>query len=80
MATASLIPYCTPSIDNGYYQGTGGHDHDDANHPYGSISDNGQPNGASPTYQIAFSATRVGQFEWIDACADYCSTTPGWGA
>jgi len=74
-SNGNFVPNCTPSIINGYYVGTGGHGHDDPGHPFGAITDNGQPNGNSITYQIAFSATRVGQLEWIDACADTCFTT-----
>ena len=41
----------------------------------GTITSNGQPNGASPTYQIAYSATQVGQVESIIVCAQFCSAT-----
>ncbi len=75
----NTVPNCTVSLFNGYYVNTGGHVHDAGTRPtskYGSLSSSGGFYSGYSGHPFTFSASRVGELEWIDACANYCNTYP----
>jgi hypothetical protein len=68
---------CCVGVYRGYYVNTGGHYHDNPPHTtsaYGSVSPTSGCYYGPPGLPITFTASTVGQKEWIDACANYCGT------
>jgi len=73
-----FVPYCNPALGSGYYQYTGGHNHDDPSHISDSYSGYLTATGSNTNtvgLQVTYHATRTGEREFIEVCANTCSTT-----
>lgn len=77
-ANGYFVPYCNPSLASSYYIYTGGHIHEDSSHISNSYSGYLTATGSN-TYtvglQVTYHATRTGEREFIQVCANTCSTT-----
>jgi hypothetical protein len=69
-------------LGSGYYQYSGGHLHDDPSHlTYsGTMSSNGAQNTDTINLQVSYSASRTGEWEYMEACANTCNVTYVWVA
>lgn len=70
-ASGNRLPNRTVTLSNGYRPYTGGHNHDVGTRPtsaYGSLSSRGGTYSGYSGYSFTFTASRVGQTEWIKAC------------
>ncbi len=69
-----IVTYCNVSLYNGYYSYTGGHNHENSSHIWSGLYPYAGNTGCCGL-QVQVYTTSVGQVEWIDTCADVCSTT-----
>ncbi len=72
------LPEGTVTLYNGYRPNTGGHKHNEGTRPasaYGSLSSRGGDYSGGNYYPFTFTASRVGQTEWIQACCSSDCTT-----
>lgn len=77
-SNGNCVPYCNPSVGPGYYQYTGGHNHEDSSHISDSYSGYVTLSGSNTNVvglQATYHATRTGEREYITVCANTCSTT-----
>lgn len=72
----AVIPNCTVSLANSYYYATGGHNHTNTRtaSQYGTLSNTGGFYYGYSGWQVTFTAKRVAGWEYVAACAYYCST------
>ncbi len=69
------VPFCPLTLSIGFYSMTGGHNHESLPHPVSTPNPSSGITDANGNLPFTWNATRVGQIEFIDVCADLCSRT-----